>query len=186
MKKAGLFAAVFLLLSGCANTTKEIERGMTLRTRLLQSSSCSFHVEITADYGDLLYTFGMDCQGNADGDMTFSVSAPESIAGITGKITQENGSLTFDRQALFFSLLTDDQLSPISAPWILLKTLRSGYLTSACLEEGQLRLTIDDSYEEDALQLDIWLDGQDMPERAEILYDGRQILSLRVTDFRIV
>lgn len=186
MKKAGLFAAVFLLLSGCANTTKEIERGMTLRTRLLQASSCSFHAEITADYGDLLYTFGMDCQGDVNGDIAFTVSSPERIAGITGKITEENGALTFDQQALFFSLLTDDQLSPISAPWILLKTLRSGYLTSACVEDGQLRLTIDDSYEEDALQLDIWLDGQDMPKRAEILYDGRQILSLHVTDFRIV
>ena len=186
MKKAGLFAAVLLLLSGCTNTTKEIERGMTLRTRLLQSSSCSFHAEITADYGDLLYTFGMDCQGNADGDMTFSVSAPESIAGITGKITQENGSLTFDQQALFFSLLTDEQLSPVSAPWILLKTLRTGYLTSACVEDGQLRLTIDDTYKEDALQLDIWLNEQDMPKHAEIVYDGRKILSLNVTDFRIM
>ena len=186
MKKAGLFAAVLLLLSGCANTTKEIERGMTLRTRLLQASSCSFRAEITADYGDLLYTFEMDCEGDADGEINFTVTKPETIAGISGKITEENGALTFDRQALFFSLLTDDQLSPVSAPWIVLKTLRGGYLTSACVEDGQLRLTVDDSYEEDALQLDIWLDEQDLPKRVEILYDGRQILSVNVMDFRIM
>ena len=186
MKKAGLFAAVLLILSGCTNTTKEIERGMTLRTRLLQSSSCSFRAEITADYGDLVYTFGMDCLGNADGNMNFTVTKPESIAGISGKITEENGSLTFDQQALFFSLLTDEQLSPVSAPWILLKTLRTGYLTSACVEDGQLRLTIDDTYEDDALQLDIWLNEQDVPKHAEIVYGGRKILSLDVTEFRFV
>ena len=186
MKKAGLFAAVLLILSGCTNTTKEIERGMTLRTRLLQSSSCSFRAEITADYGDLVYTFGMDCLGNADGNMNFTVTKPESIAGISGKIIEENGSLTFDQQALFFSLLTDEQLSPVSAPWILLKTLRTGYLTSACVEDGQLRLTIDDTYEDDALQLDIWLNEQDVPKHAEIVYGGRKILSLDVTEFRFV
>jgi len=186
MKKAGLLAFVLLLLSGCTNQTEEIERGMTLRRKLLQASSCSFHAEITADYGEFLYTFAMECQGDADGNMTFTVSEPESIAGITGKITEENGFLIFDQQALFFSLLTDDQLSPISAPWILLKTMRSGYLTAAGMDEGRLRLTIDDSYEEDALQVDIWLDAQDMPECAEILYDGRRILSLNVTDFRIL
>ena len=81
--------------------------------------------------------------------------------------------------------MTDDQLSPVSAPWIFLRTLRSGYLTSAGMDGEQLRLTINDSYEEDALQLDIWLDGDDVPVRAEILYDGRRILSLSVKKFKI-
>lgn len=38
-----------------------------------------------------------------------------------------------------------------------MKTLRSGYITSAGMDGGRLRLTIDDSYEDDALHLDIWL-----------------------------
>ena len=64
--------------------------------------------------------------------------------------------------------------------------MRSGYLTSAGMEGDLLRLTIDDSYEEDALTLDIWLNEQDIPIRAEILYDGRRILTLEIENFQIM
>ena len=47
-------------------------------------------------------------------------------------------------------------------------------------------MTINDSYEEDALTLDIWLDSQNNPVRAEILYDGRRILTLNIQNFQIL
>ena len=93
--------------------------------------------------------------------------------------------MTFDDTVLFFDSMADDQISPISAPWVFLKTLRSGYLTSAGTEEEFLRLTINDTYEDDALQLDVWLGEGDVPVRCEILYDERRILSLTVTNFQI-
>ena len=46
-----------------------------------------------------------------------------------------------------------------------------------------VRVTIHDSYEEDALMLDIWLDGNNLPARAEILWDGRRILTVEVENF---
>ena len=185
MKRPCALLLCLLLLAGCSKVPKELERGMTLRSKLLAAQSCSFEAEITADYGDKLHTFVMRCKVDSDGDISFSVTEPETIAGITGTISDEGGQLTFADTALHFELLADEQLSPVSAPWILMKTLRSGYLTSACEEEGRIRLTIDDSYEEDALQLDIWLDGQDLPLRGEILYDGRRILSLSIKKFTI-
>lgn len=184
MKKAGVLFLCLIMLTGCSDASKEIERGMALRDKLL-SGSCTFDAEITADYGDKLYTFTMQCQGDSQGDLTFTVTQPETISGITGTISDEGGKLTFDDTALQFDLLADDQLSPVSSPWILLKTLRSGYLTSAAEEGDTLHLTIDDSYDDDALHLDIWLDGKDYPVRAEILYDNRRILSLDVKNFAI-
>lgn len=186
MKRAGAIFLLVLFLSGCTDASSELNRCMELRSKLLKAETVNFSVDITADYGDKVHTFSMDCVGDAQGNMTFTVTAPETISGITGKIADGDGSLTFDDTALHFELLTDDMLSPVSAPWILLKTLRSGYLTAAGMEEDQLRLTIDDSYEDDALQLDIWLDGGDLPVRAEILHDGRNILSLTVTKFEIL
>lgn len=186
MKRTGVIFLLVLFLSGCADASSELNRGMALRSKLLKAGSVSFSADITADYGDKVHTFSMDCAGDAQGNVTFTVTAPETIAGITGKIADGDGSLTFDDTALHFDLMTDDLLSPVSAPWILLKTLRSGYLTAAGMEEDQLRLTIDDSYEDDALQLDIWLDGGDLPARAEILHDGRNILSLTVAKFEIL
>lgn len=185
MKKAGVFLFLVFLLSGCSDTSREIERGMALRSRLLQAQGCSFDADITADYGDKVHTFSLSCQGDSKGGIRFAVTAPETISGITGMTGDEGGKLTFDDTALHFELLADGQVTPVSAPWLLLKTLRSGYLTSACMEDGLLRLTIDDSYEDDALNLDIWLDGEDAPVRAEVLYDGKRILSLAVKNFVI-
>lgn len=186
MKKVVILLSFLLFLGGCSDSSKEIERGMALRDQLLRASSCSFETAVTADYGDKVYVFGMTCQGDSAGNVTFSVTAPDTIAGITGSISEEGGRLIFDDTALHFDLMADEQLSPVTAPWILLKTLRSGYLTSACMEEDLLRLTIDDSYEEDALNLDIWLNSENMPVRAEILYDGRRILTLDVKAFQIM
>lgn len=185
MKKLWFLWVFLLLLTGCGPNNTEIERAMTLRGRILQGQQCAFDVNITADYGDKLHQFGVSCQGDSQGNLTFTVNGPESIAGITGKISDTGGKLTFDNTALQFDTMADDQISPVSAPWIFLRTLRSGNLTSAGMEGESLRLSIDDSYEDDALHMDIWLDEGDFPKRAEILYEGRRILSLDIKNFQI-
>ena len=118
--------------------------------------------------------------------MTFTVQQPEAIAGITGTVSATGGKLTFDKEALAFEWMADGQITPVAAPWVLMHTLRSGYLTS-CGREGEiLRMAIDDSYADDALHLDIWLDEQDLPKYAEILWQGRRILSIKVKNFQFV
>ena len=151
----------------------------------LLNSGCTFDAEITADYGDEIFVFSTSCEADAEGNLAFAVTKPESIAGITGLIDQEGGKLTFDGTALAFPLLAEEQISPVSAPWIFLKTLRGGYLSAAGMEDELLRLTVDDSYEEDALKLDIWLNSEDQPVGADILYDGRRIVALAVSNFEI-
>ncbi len=186
MKKYAVCIVLLLFLTGCSGTTDEMEIGMKLRSKLLQASECTFDANITADYGDKILNFSMNCKTDSTGDVIFTVSAPDTISGIAGKLSGEGGELTFDDTALLFSLMADDQLSPISAPWILMKTLRSGYIASTCTDEGKIRLSIDDSYEEDALRLDIWLNPEKQPEHADILYDGRRILSVDVVNFEIL
>ncbi len=185
MKKVGALFLVLFFLAGCSGKSEEIDRGMDLRAKLLRAKFCSFDAAITADYGDKLYEFSLNCQADDLGDVYFTVTAPETISGITGVVADDGGKLTFDDVALQFDTMTDDQITPVTSPWIFLKTLRSGYLTAAGMEGDQLRLTIDDSYEEDALKLDIWLNEENIPQRAEILYDGRRILTLSVTNFQI-
>ena len=174
-----------LLLGGCKGPEGELDRAMALRAKLL-ASSVSFDAGITADYGDEVHSFSVYCEGDSQGNLGFRVTAPETIADITGRIDGGEGKLTFRDTALAFPLLAEDQLSPVSAPWIFYQTLRSGYLTSAGMEGDLLRLTIDDSYEEDALTLDIWLNEQDIPIRAEILYDGRRILTQEIENVQIM
>lgn len=175
---------LFLLLTGCSEND-ELQAGMELRSKLLQASGCAFSVSAAADYGSELYSFSMDCTADRQGEIAFTVTQPESISGISGKLHSDSGELIFDNTALHFPLMADQQLSPVSAPWILLNTLRSGCITSACEEEGIIRLSVDDRYEEDALRLDIWLDEGQLPVHADILQEGRRILSLDVKNFVI-
>ncbi len=186
MKPMALMLLCCCLLIGCGREAGEMDRGMKLRSTLLQAQEISFDVDISADYGDTIQLFSMACRADKEGNVSFTVTAPETISGITGRIAGGEGQLVFDETVLHFGLLTDEQLSPVSAPWILMKTLRSGYLKAAGMEEEMLRLTIDDSYEDDALQLDVWLDEKDLPSRAEVLYDGRGILSMCVKNMTIV
>ena len=184
MKRLAVCLAL-LFLTGCSESS-ELREGIELRSRLLQASQCSFSVSIQADFGDTLSEFAMDCTGDEEGDLAFTVTAPESIAGISGTLSGSGGKLTFDDTALDFGYLADGELSPVSGPWIFLNTLRSGNITSACKEEEKIRLSVNDSYEEDALRLDIWLDESNLPVFADVLCNGRRILALTVRNFRIL
>lgn len=184
MKKAAVLLTLVIFLTGCS-AESELEQAMGFRDSLLSGNGSSFSAKVTADYGDELQEFTMDCRGDARGNVEFRVTSPETIADITGTISEAGGALTFDDTALHFDLMAEDTLSPVSAPWIFLKTLRSGYIVSACYEDELLRLSIDDSYDDDALRLDIWMQEL-IPVRAEILHEGMRILTLDVKDFQIL
>ena len=182
MKRIACLLCVLVLLTGCAGNEDQLDRAMALRGKLL-ASAVSFDATVTADYADYLYSFTLHCDMDAQGQLQFQVTAPESISGISGTVSKTGGKLTFDDKALGFSLMADGRFSPVSGPWILMNTLRSGYLTSCAREGDGLRLSIDDSYESDALHLDIWLSSQEVPVRGEVLWKGRRILTVEVENF---
>lgn len=186
MKRLICVMLIAILLSGCRTDNEQVGIALRFRQKLLSGNGCTFLAEITADYGDALYQFSMECQGDKQGNLVFSVASPESISGIKGTITESGGHLTFDGTALAFPTIADGQVTPVTAPWLLLKTLRSGYIVSCASEGDTTYLQIDDSYNNKALHLDIWLDKEDKPIRAEVLWEGRRILSIIVKDFIIL
>ena len=185
MKKLALYFLMLFLLTGCEQKAPELQKAMDLRQKLLSADGCSFVCDITADYGDSVHKFSADCKGDSLGNVRFTVTAPESISGIHGLISDRGGEILFDETALEFGLLTDRQLSPVSAPWMFLKTLRGGYLMNGGKEENLIHIGARDSYEEDALLVDFWMEPEGRPKRAEILFRGRKILTLEIQNFRI-
>lgn len=186
MKKGLCFLFVCLFLCGCQSGQKEADNVLRLRQRVENADKTSFTCTVTADYGDSLYSFSLACSFDTTGEMEFSVVSPQSIAGISGTVGQQGGTLTFDDQALAFPLLADGYLSPISAPWVFLKALRSGYIASCSTLESGLQFTLDDSYGESYLQIDVWTDGETVPTHCEMLWKGKRILSLDVENFSTV
>ena len=159
-----------------------MDRGMLLRKNLLEKD-CAFIATITADYGSFVHTFQMDCTANAAGELHFTVIKPDSISGITGSFSAAGGKLTFDKEILLFEMLADGQITPVSAPWMMIRTLQQGYMHACGFEGDGLRLQLHDSYRDDALQMDIWTDANDNPVCGEIVFAGRRILSVDVENF---
>lgn len=180
MKRLFQMILCFVLLSGCSET-EDMDDALALRSAVLQAKSCEFSIKITADYGDKTYAFSMDCVADKQGNVTFTVREPQTIAGITGSITSDGGNLTFDDTFLAIPMLTDDQITPVSAPWLLMRTLRGGYITASC--DG--RITINDSYADDALTLDIYLNSDHLPKQADVYWKNRRILTIEILSFAL-
>lgn len=182
--KRWILLVVCIFLFGCSAEDANMERALALRSRMLEADGCSFDATVNADYDDYRHTFVLRCQADQKGRITFEVIAPETISGITGTMEEQTGKLTFDGEVLAFSPLADGQIAPVTAPWILIHTLRGGYLT-ACGENAHgLILSINDSYADDALGLEIQLDSNDLPDFAEVIWQGRRILSIQLENFK--
>ena len=118
MKRIMAVLCLLVLLTGCSGKNDELERAMALRAKML-AQKVQFDAEITADYGDKTYTFAANCETGSDGSLSFTVTAPQTIAGICGSISADSGKLIFDGKALSFPLLADGQITPVAAVKIL-------------------------------------------------------------------
>lgn len=186
MKRMLSMVMILLCLCGCSDRTSHMNQALTLRKIVQNADGCTFSSVITSDYGDKAYSFSMDCKADDTGKVTFTVTSPETISGISGTLSDGEGKLTFDKQALVFEMLADGQVSPVSIPWLFMHTLRSGYIRSCGAIHQGLLIQIDDSYREDALQLNIRTDEKNLPISAEIFWQGRRIASMTVENFTIL
>lgn len=181
-------AAILLLavlLCGCHGSKDSSEEGVTLRQSLLNGNGCAFSCVINADFGQTEYAFRLDCQADKEGTVHFRVIAPEEISKIEGSVDHQSGKLTFDDTVLSFPLLAQGEISPVCAPWLFYKALMGGYIRASGKDHDGLRLTIDDSFQGESLTLEIWLD-EGIPIWAEIVWQGRKLITLDISEFRIL
>lgn len=185
MKRGIALVLITCLLCGCKDNDSHIKQAIEIRKEILAADNCSFEAVITADYGELLYTFQMDCVMGADGSMSFTVTDPETIAGITGCISGEDASLTFDDKVLSFPMLVEGQLTPVSAPWFFVNALTDGYITGCSNNNEELCLYIDDSFAENTLNLEIYCDNQFHPQHVDFYWKQQRVLSADIRNFSI-
>ena len=185
MKRLITVLILFFLLPGCKKN-EGTEPALALRKEMQNAKGCSFTALITADYGDATYTFNVDCISENFSNLKFSVTEPETIQGITGCIDETGSNLIFDDQVLAFPLVADDQLSPISAPWLLIRTLYSGYISAGGRDGQYYKVQMDDSYKEDPLRLDLWLNSSNKPTHCDFLWNNRRILTVDIINFHFV
>ena len=180
MKRILPLLLVFLV--GCSGPDPAMEEALALRSRCLASACVQFQVEIRADYITGYEEFTLDCQTASDGAVSFRVVSPEEIADISGTVRRNEGTVEFDGAVLAYPLMAQGRLSPLSGPWVVMKAIRSGCILAAGQEGELTRVTIDDSYDDNALTVDLWLkDGQVM--EAEVAWEGLRCLTMTFDDF---
>ena len=179
-----LFVAVLIVsfLLGCESNTNSYHDIITMREKLNCGAQCKFTAFVTLDYGESLYTFAAECETDSQNNMSLTIVEPAAITGICCEIDAESGKLVFDDNILGFEMLADDQITPVCVPWLLLKTLRGGYISSY----GAESVLFDDSFKGCEFSTRLYFGKNGLPSEAEFIWQGKRIASMTVADFTIV
>ena len=170
-----------LLLTGCSSAEKAMDSALSFRSELIKAGGCSYTACVTVDYGSSVQEFAMDCRSDEKGNTDFTVVSPETLSGITGKITDTGGKITYDGMAMDFGFLADGKVIPAAAPAIAASCWAGEYISAAGQEENLTRVTYEKGFEE-KLIADTWFQNH-VPICAEVCYNDTEILRIEITDF---
>jgi len=182
-----------LVLSACGGGGGDEAEELLTRVRgsYLEMTACSGHAELTADYGQRVYEYGIDFTWAREGETLLTLTAPEMVAGTTAHIAAGETALEYDGVMLETGPLDSAGLSPIDAIPALLTYAREGFAAECGLEgaEGEsqpLRVVCRDpeSQPGTGIEADLWFD----PEtgallRGEISEDGATVIQCGVSGF---
>ena len=179
-----------LLLSACAGggTGRQVEElALTIRGEWLETTDCSAGMEVTADYGQRVYQYEMELLVE-NGETCLTLTAPETVAGITARAAGEDSFLEYDGLVLETGPLNEEGLTPVSAVPTLLEAIRSGYIIACGLEEntGLLRVNCGDAegVPGAGTEIALWFDAATHElKKGEIFSDGFRVISCVFTDF---
>ena len=178
-------AAILLLLfllSGC--TPQETALSPAIEFRAALANGCRFHAQVSADFGETVASFAMDCETDSDGVLRLTVTEPETLSGITATVKNGGGTITYDGMALDFGLLANGNVVPAAAPAIAADCWLRQYISSAGYEDERYRATYERGFDEKRLFVDTWFENA-VPICAEVCYNGQRILKIQITEFQL-
>lgn len=172
-----------MFFCGCAREDSGLQKALDLRSLLLSRGQYGFSVDVTCDYGESVFAFSADCITQEDG-VRIRLTQPETLSGIEAFCGREDVGILFDDTLVSLGKLADGNLAPLQAPYLFRKALESEYISCTGRDADALRVTYLLGYDDEELQLDVWLDEKNnLPLRAEITYEGRSVLRALITDF---
>ena len=184
-KRWGWVLTFLLVLVGCSSDQSDNGQfALSFRTALLGSSGCAFSAEVTADYGGHVFVFLMDCQSD-EGRLRLCVEEPDAIADIAATVSEDGTEIIFDDVKLEFGLLADEQVSPVTVPWLLEQCWKHAYIAWSGADGDSQRITYLHGYGDEELTVDTWFsDG--VPIYAEVFFDDIKCVSVEIQNFEII
>lgn len=194
MRKAAsaLMMTLCLLLSGCGGQGMDEVDQLTLDLRgaYLALAGVTAQLEVEADYGRRVYDYAMELNWRREGETTVTVTAPETVAGITARIADGETLLEYDGVSLETGPLDESGLSPLGAGPALLEAAAGGFIAESGFdtlgETECLRLLCRDpeGAPGEGTEFILWFDPVTWDLlRGEISVDGQRVIACGVTSF---
>lgn len=162
------------------------EAAGAIQSQYQDMESFSAQVQLTADYGQRVYTFDLTAEGDG-GETVLSLTQPDLVAGVTARMDGEDNVLEYDGLILETGPLDEEGLSPLSAVPVMLEAAGEGYITE-CLwaEENvlQVRLGDPERVSGQGREILLWFAADTGAlTQGEIWSDGVRVIQCEYTDF---
>ena len=182
--------AALVLLCGCGRTAEP--GAEEVRAHFAALDSCTAHLKIISDFEQSVLEFESDYVYNREDSDSFLLTAPESVAGIGGRISgEENAAFTLQYQDLQLDDIAPRRtgLTPADGWFCLMNDLRYSVPDQMWSERtgGQrllvLRYTRDQA--EGSTEKQVWLRQEDLqPVCAELYENGALVLTIAVESYQ--
>ena len=166
-----------LLLTGCA--AGGTERFEAWQERLCAAGEISFTAEITASSGENVQNYTAAVRKTGD-ETAVTVTAPESISGVTFRSARTGRSVSFEGVTLSLPPTREGELAPSEAGELLLRALTEGHVLDTGKAGDTLTARLDGP---DGITLRLWRTAEDVPVYAEIGRGEAAELILRLSDW---
>lgn len=180
---------MLLALSGCGSAPAD---GQTVREHFETLAGFEVELKILSDLGQSVLEYQVNYVYNREDNDTFTITAPESLAGIGGTIAgTDNASfaLQYDGLALDDAMPQRTGLTPADALFCLMNDLRTAEPVQLWTERADgaslLVLRYEQQDADGKVEKQVWLTEDSLqPVCAEFYADGTRVLQLLVTDYR--
>ena len=173
---------LLVLCSGCGSKGNG---AADIQAQYARVAAAQMEAEVTFHTGQEDRSFTLRCDYTPERS-TVTVTAPETVAGITATVSGDGLTIGYDGAVL--SAGSGGLPGPVNALPYLLRALGSGYL----LEEGRetledtdcYRLTLDTTAAGTAVTCTAWVDAETLlPRYAEFSADGTVLVSVKLLSF---
>ena len=183
MKRIVILPLCLLLL--CGGCGKKSSTAANIQEQYSRVATAQMEAEVTFHTPQEDRSFMLQCTFTPE-ESTVTVTAPETVKGVTATVSGEELTIAYDGAVL--SAGSVGRFGPVNALPCLLRAIGSGYL----LEEGRetledadcYRLTLDATAGNTPLKCTVWLDAETLlPRYAEFAADDAVVVSAKLLAF---
>ena len=174
-----------LLLPLCGGCGKKSSAAADIQEQYSRIAAAQMEAEVIFHMPQEDRTFTLQCDF-APQKSTVTVTAPETVKGVTATIGEDGVAVIYDGAVL--SAGRSEDVGPVNSLPFLLHTIGSGYLleeSRETLEDVRCRrLVLDTAVGDTALQCAAWIDEETLlPRYAEFSVDGAVLVSVKMLAF---